>query len=256
MTSRITTFVYGVICYLAFLATFLYAIGFIGNFGVPKSIDSGPQSPFLEALAINCALLGLFAVQHSVMARQWFKRAWTRVVPTSVERSTYVLLSSVALLLLFWKWEPMGGVIWNIENDSARWLLHVAYGFGWLTVFVSTLLINHFDLFGLRQVWLRVLDRPYTPLAFRTPGPYRFIRHPLYLGWFIVFWSAPVMTVTHLVFALATTGYILVAIQFEERDLIKMHGEYAEYRRRVPMILPLGSRKREEVPELSWEQKA
>lgn len=201
-------------------------------------------------------LLALFAVQHSVMARQWFKRAWTRVVPASVERSTYVLFSCAALLLLFWKWEPMGAVIWNIENGGARWLLQVAYGFGWLTVFVSTLLINHFDLFGLRQVWLRLIDRPYAPLGFRTPGPYRYIRHPLYLGWFIVFWSAPVMTVTHLVFALATTGCILVAIQFEERDLIKMHGEYAEYRRRVPMILPLGSRQHEEVPELSLEQKA
>jgi methanethiol S-methyltransferase len=243
MLNRITAFLYGVVCYLVFFATFLYAIGFIGNFGVPKSIDSGRQSSFFYALAINSALLGLFAIQHSVMARQWFKSAWTRIVPGVVERSTYVLLSSLALILLFWKWQPMGGVIWGVENDYGRLALGASYAFGWITVFVSTCLINHFDLFGLRQVWLNLLGRPYQALGFRTPGPYRFVRHPLYVGWLLVFWSAPVMTAAHLVFALATTGYILVAIQFEERDLVSFHREYAEYRRRVPMLIPAGSSK-------------
>jgi len=249
MLSRVTAFLYGVVCYLVFFATFLYAIGFIGNFGVPKSIDSGRQSSFLYALAVNSALLGLFAIQHSVMARQWFKSAWTRIVPVVVERSTYVLLSSVALILLFWKWQPMGGVIWSIENDYGRLALEASYAFGWITVFVSTCLINHFDLFGLRQVWLNLLGRPYQALGFRTPGPYRFVRHPLYVGWLLVFWSAPVMTAAHLVFALATTGYILVAIQFEERDLVSFHREYAEYRRRVPMLIPTGSSKWGETTE-------
>jgi len=245
--GRITVFVYGVGCYVVCLISLVYGVGFLGNFGVPKSIDSGRLLPFHLALAIDCALLGLFAVQHSVMARQWFKAAWTRLIPGPVERSTYVLLSSCALLLLFWKWEPIGGVIWSVNNSSARLVLQILFACGWLTVLISTFLINHFDLFGLRQVWLNLLGRKYTSLGFRTPGPYRYVRHPLYVGWFLVFWSAPTMTSAHLVFAIATTLYILLAIQFEERDLLQFHREYAEYRRRVPMILPVGSWKRSDV---------
>jgi methanethiol S-methyltransferase len=244
MFKRTVAFLYGVVCYLAFFATFLYAIGFIGNFAVPKSIDSGPHRPFTYALAVNAALLGLFAVQHSVMARQWFKRAWTRLVPVPVERSTYVLFSSLALLLLFREWEPMGRVIWNVESGAGQLLLYMLYAAGWLIVLLATFLINHFDLFGLRQVWLHLRGVPYTALQFRTPALYRVVRHPLYVGWLLVFWSAPLMTVAHLVFAVATTAYILLAIQFEERDLIRSHAEYAEYRRRVPMLVPFVSSKR------------
>jgi protein-S-isoprenylcysteine O-methyltransferase Ste14 len=240
MLSRITAFVYGVVCYLVFFATFLYAIGFLGNFLVPKSIDSGPEAPFLYALAINTVLLALFALQHSVMARPWFKAAWTRIVPSSVERSTYVLFSSLALLLLFWKWEPMGGVIWKVASPDGQLVLDALYGLGVLIILAATFLINHFDLFGLRQVWLNLRGVPYTNLSFSTPGLYRIVRHPLYVGWLLMFWAAPVMTVAHLVFAIGTTVYIFIAIQFEERDLVEFHAEYAEYRRRVPMILPIG----------------
>ena len=250
MVGRITAFFYGVVCYLVSLATFAYAFGFLGNFGVSKSIDSGLKSPFVQALAINTLLLGLFALQHSVMARPWFKAAWTRIVPSSVERSTYLLFSCLALFLLFWKWQPMGGVIWNVGSGPGRLALYGLYASGWLTVLVTTFLINHFDLFGLRQVWLHLLGRTYTGIGFRTPGPYRYVRHPLYIGWLLVFWSAPVMTSAHLVFAIATTAYILIAIQFEERDLVRFHGEYAEYRRQVPMILPVGSTKRRESTEV------
>jgi methanethiol S-methyltransferase len=244
MLSRIAAFLYGLACYLSFLAAFLYAVGFLGNFAVSKSIDSAAHLPFLQALAIDAALLGIFAIQHSVMARRWFKAAWTRIVPNSVERSTYVLFSSVALLLLFWKWEPMGGVIWNVGSSYGRFAINALYASGWLTVLATTFLINHVDLFGLRQVWLRLLGRPYTEIGFRTPGLYRYVRHPLYVGWLMVFWSAPLMTSAHLVFAIATTAYILLAIQFEERDLARFHQEYAEYRRRVPMLVPMGSSKR------------
>ena len=256
MFNRIIAFLYGVACYLAFLAAFLYAIGFIGNFLVPKSIDSGMQMSFMNALAINAGLLGLFAVQHSVMARQWFKRAWSRIVPTSVERSTYVLFSSLALLLLFWKWQPMGGVIWEVQNGFGRVALYSLYAAGWAIVLAATFLINHFDLFGLRQVWLHLLGRPYTQLEFRTPGLYRYVRHPLYVGWLLVFWSAPKMTLAHLVFAVATTAYILIAIQFEERDLVRFHAEYAEYRRRVPMLVPFNTARQSESAARPGAQRA
>lgn len=239
MVKRIAAFVYGGFCYAVFFATFLYAIGFVANAVVPKSMDSGSEGSLGRGLLIDLGLLVLFAAQHSVMARAGFKRVWTRLIPEPIERSTYVLASSLALALLFWQWRPLGGVVWAVESPLGRVLLYSGCAAGWLTVLASTCLINHFDLFGLRQVWLYLRAKPYTPIAFRTPGPYRWVRHPLYVGWLLAFWSAPTMTATHLVFALATTGYILMAIQLEERDLIRVHGDaYRRYRLRVPMLLP------------------
>ena len=206
MFGRITVFLYGGVCYLIFFATFLFAIGFIGSVVVPKSIDSGRQGPLLPSLLIDAALLGLFAIQHSVMARQWFKRAWTRVIPEPIERSTYVLLSSLLLLLLFWQWRPMGGTIWDVQNGTGRIVLYAMYAFGWLTVLTATFLINHFDLFGLRQVYLYLRGKEYEAIPFRTPGPYNHVRHPLYVGWLFAFWSTPIMTAAHLVFAIATSA--------------------------------------------------
>ncbi|HKR22605.1 MAG TPA: NnrU family protein [Pyrinomonadaceae bacterium] len=240
MFGRVATFVYGVLCYLVFFVTYLYAIGFIGNVFVPKSIDSGRTSPLAEALLINAGLLALFAVQHSVMARPWFKKVWTRVIPKAAERSTYVLLSSLALILLFWLWQPIGGVVWNVEQPALRAILYALFAMGFLLVLISTFLINHFDLFGLRQVYLYLRGREYTQLRFGTPILYRHVRHPLYLGWLFAFWATPTMTIAHLVFAIATTAYIFIAIQLEEKDLVDIYGdEYRRYRESVPMIVPV-----------------
>jgi methanethiol S-methyltransferase len=238
MTGRILTFVYGAASYAVFFGTFLYAIGFLGNFGVPKTLDSAPDGPWQTALAIDLGLLSLFAVQHSVMARQGFKRALTRVIPATLERSTYVLASSLALLFLFWQWRPLGGTIWEVENEAGKAALYGGFAFGWALVLFTTFVINHFDLFGLRQVWRHLLGRPQTKIRFVTPLLYRIVRHPLYVGWLFTFWSTPSMTATHLLFALMTTAYILAAIQLEERDLMREHPEYAEYRKQVPMLIP------------------
>jgi protein-S-isoprenylcysteine O-methyltransferase Ste14 len=239
MLKRLLYFAYSATAYLIFLVTFLYAIAFVGGFLVPRRLDGPLEGSLLTALAIDCALLTVFAVQHSVMARRWFKERWTRIVPWAIERSTYVLCASLALLLLFWQWRPLGMPIWTVENDIARFVLWTLFAAGWSTVLIVTFLINHFDLFGLRQSWLPLLGRPYTPVSFRTPLPYRFVRHPLYFGFLLAFWMTPTMALAHLVFAIATTAYIVLAIQFEERDLLVEHGAaYAEYRRKVPMLLP------------------
>src|SRR5215207_66064 len=245
MLKRIAFFAYGSLSYLIFLGTFLYAIGFIGNFGVPTRLDGISSGPLGIALAIDVGLLALFAMQHSVMARKWFKDWWTRTVPKPLERSTYVLFSSLALILLFWQWRPLGGVVWSVEDPAWRLVLRGLFAFGWGLVLVSTFLINHFDLFGLRQVWLYLLGRPYTALRFGTPALYRVVRHPLYVGWLFAFWMTPTMTLAHLLFSVATTAYILLAIQFEERDLAREHGEsYEKYRRSVPMLGPFARRRR------------
>ena len=237
--KRWAVFTYGVGAYVVFLGTFLYAAGFVGNFLVPKSMDSAREGSLLMALVVNLALLSLFAVQHSVMARPAFKKRLTRLIPEAAERSTYVLASSLALILLFALWRPLGGIVWNVTDPAARTALLGLFAFGWLLVLVTTFLINHFDLFGLRQIWLYLRQRPYTAIRFRTPGPYRLVRHPLYVGWLFAFWATPTMTVTHLFFALVTTAYILVAIQLEEQDLVDAFGTaYTSYQNHVPMLVP------------------
>jgi methanethiol S-methyltransferase len=247
MLKRIASFAYGLVAYFVFLGTILYAIAFVGGCPVvPSTLDGPLEGSIGTAIAINCVLLAVFAVQHSVMARPWFKKRWTRVIPWSIERSTYVLAASLALILLFWQWRPIGIEIWTVENELARAALWTLFAIGWATVFVVTFLINHFDLFGLRQVWLPLVGKPYTPVNFVTPLPYRYVRHPLYFGFLLAFWATPHMTLAHLLFAIATTTYIVLAIQFEERDLVAEHGKsYSDYRRQVPMLIP-GMRLRRE----------
>jgi protein-S-isoprenylcysteine O-methyltransferase Ste14 len=236
--ARIIILAYGALSYTAFFLTFLYAIGFLGNFGVPKALDSGPIGPLGTALIVDLGLLTLFAIQHSVMARPAFKAVFTRVVPAAAERSTYVLASSLALMLLFWQWQPLGGVVWTVHSNAGRELFYGGFAFGWALLLYTTFAINHFDLFGLRQVWRRFVGQPQAPLSFVTPPLYRMTRHPLYVGWLLTFWCTPTMTISHLLFAAVATVYIVVAIQFEEHDLMRAHPEYAEYRRQVPMLQP------------------
>jgi len=237
--SKVLSFLYGVVCYLAFFVVFLYQIGFVGNLFVPKSIDTGTETTAAQSILVNLALLGLFAVQHTIMARPAFKQWWTNIIPTQLERSTYVLMSSLILALFCWQWRPMLGVIWNVENPTGTTILWALFGIGWGTVLFSSFVINHFDLFGLRQVWLHFSNREYHHLEFQARSLYRIVRHPLMLGIIIGSWATPHMSTGHLLFAIAATAYILIGIQFEERDLVRYHGQnYIDYRQRVPMLIP------------------
>jgi protein-S-isoprenylcysteine O-methyltransferase Ste14 len=244
MFKRVSFFVYGCLAYLLFLVSFLYAIAFVEGVGVPTRLDGAAAGPIGTSLLIDAVLLAVFAIQHSVMARRGFKAWWTQFVPSEIERSTFVVLASAALLLLYWQWRPLGGVVWHVSNPVVRVALVAISASGWAMVFIATVLINHFDLFGLRQVWLALRGERYRSVPLGAPGPYRFVRHPLYLGFLTAFWAAPTMTLAHLVFAVATTAYILIAIQLEERDLVAEHGPvYNAYRRRVPMLLPIRRRR-------------
>jgi methanethiol S-methyltransferase len=252
--TGLLSIVYGLAAYVFFLATFLYAIAFVGDLPVPKTIDSGAASPLAEALIVNLLLLGLFAVQHSVMARPAFKRWWTRIVPERIERSTYVLAATAALALLLWQWRPIAEpVFWHIENRTGVAVLSVVFWAGWAVLLVSTFLLNHFELFGLRQVFAPMRSQSAPTPEFRTPAFYRYVRHPIYLGFLLAFWATPVMTAGHLLFAAGSTGYILIGIWFEERDLVAQFGDrYRQYRRQVGMLVPWRNGDRpasEELPE-------
>jgi methanethiol S-methyltransferase len=237
--ARLIALLYGILCYAFFFITFLYAVGFVENLLVPRTIDVGPQAPVTEALIINLILMSLFAIQHSVMARPQFKHWWMQFVPKPVERSTYVLLASLCLMLLFWQWRPITAVVWQVKDPDAAGAIATLSFVGWVIVFTSTFLINHFELFGLHQVTANLTGRDMPAPRFRAPLYYKFVRHPIYLGFIIAFWAAPVMTVGHLLFAAVTTAYIFVGIFLEERDLTDLFGEqYRQYKARVSMLVP------------------
>ncbi|CAN5705158.1 isoprenylcysteine carboxylmethyltransferase family protein [soil metagenome] len=247
----IASVLYGALVYLFFFVTFLYAIAFTGNLPVPKTLDSGPAGPLVPALVIDSLLLGLFAIQHSVMARPAFKRWWTRFVPHAVERTTYVLLASLVLALLCWQWRPIPAVVWSVTSPAAILVVQVVFWLGYVLVLLSTFLLNHFELFGLRQVWARLRGRELPAPLFRTPLLYKRTRHPLYLGFLLAFWAAPTMTAGHLLFALGSTGYILLGIWLEERDLVDLFGDqYRRYREQVSMLIPLPGRKAKPEPDV------
>lgn len=237
--KRVLAIGYGAVSYLLFVVAFLYLIGFLGNLVVPRSIDSAITAPLAEAVIVNVLLLAAFGLQHSVMARPAFKRRWTRIVAPNIERSTYVLASSLVLFLLYWQWRTMPAIVWDVRLPAGRVVLWVLFGLGWATAFAATFMINHFDLFGLRQVWLSWREKTYSDLGFRTVLLYRLVRHPLMVGFIVAFWAAPTMTAGHLLFSAVITGYILVAVQLEERDLVAALGDqYRAYQRRVPMLVP------------------
>lgn len=243
--ARLIFLLYGIIAYLLFLASFGYAIGFVSNLVVPKTLDGEATVSLTEALLIDMTVLAIFALQHSIMARRSFKTWWTKIIPEPIERSTYTLLSSICLIAIIYFWQPIGIVIWNVETETAGKILTWAGLAGWALVVISTFAINHFDLFGLRQVWLYCKKKPYTALRFNTPNLYQHVRHPLYLGFILAFWLTPVMTVAHLVFAILCTGYILVGIFLEEKDLVSDFGEqYKAYRKKVPMLIPFLKKKK------------
>lgn len=241
---------YGLISYAVFFASFLYAIGFSGNLLLPKTIDSGNPSGLAVSLVINLSLLGLFAIQHTIMARPGFKVWWITIIPKQLERSTFVLVASLILLLLFWQWRPMTGTVWNVENSIGAGIIWAIFGLGWVMVLVSTFLINHFDLFGLRQVYLHFQDKDYSDVKFQTTGLYKIVRHPIMLGFIIAFWAAPHMTVGHLLFAIGTTAYIVIGVHFEEHDLKAYLGdEYSTYQGEVPMLCPFRIGKPRNAPK-------
>lgn len=250
--KKILFLIYGIIAYIIFFGTYCYAVGFVTNLVVPTGLDSKPSSSLGYAIVVNVGMLVLFALQHSVMARPAFKKWWTTIVPEPLERSTYVLLSSVCMILLFIYWQPMGGVVWSVDSEIAYLTLTGVTLLGFGIVLISTFLINHFDLFGLRQVWLYFIGKPYTQLPFKTPFFYKYVRHPLYLGWMIAFWAAPTMTVAHFLFAVICTGYMLTAIRFEERDLIQVFGDqYIRYKQMAPMLIPFSKKKKVGIPASS-----